>query len=48
MNNGVDGIDAVGTNIGNERNDVIFINDNPMYDISDVTAGPEVQARREL
>jgi hypothetical protein len=27
---------------------VISVHDNPMNDVSDVTAGPEVQACREL
>jgi hypothetical protein len=42
---GVEG--TVGTSIGIGVNDVISFHDNPMYDETVVTAGPEVQACRE-
>jgi hypothetical protein len=46
MSVGVEGI--VGPSIGIGMDNVISIHDNPMYDVSDVTAGPGVQACREL
>jgi hypothetical protein len=46
MTNGVDGI--VGSSLGIGVDNVINIHDNPMYDAPIVTAGPEVQACREL
>jgi hypothetical protein len=43
---GVEGI--VGHSLGIGMDNVISIHDNHMYDVSDVTAGPKVQACREL
>jgi hypothetical protein len=45
VTDGVEG--TVGTSIGIGVNDVISIHENPMYDVTFVTAGPEVQACRE-
>jgi hypothetical protein len=46
LTSGVEGI--VGPSLGDGMDIVIYVHDNPMYDVSDVTAGPEVQACREL
>jgi hypothetical protein len=46
MVNGVDGI--IGSSLGIGMDNVTNIHDNPMYDVPIVTAGPEVQACREL
>jgi 14-3-3 protein epsilon len=43
---GVDGM--VGPSLGIGINNVMAIHDNPMYDVPNVTTGPEVQACREL
>jgi hypothetical protein len=46
LTSGVEGF--VGPSLGDGMDIVISVHDNPMYDESDVTAGPEVQACREL
>jgi hypothetical protein len=48
MNIGAEGLDVVGTSLGMGMNDVISFHDNPMFDVTDVTAGPDDQACREL
>jgi hypothetical protein len=45
---GVEGIETVGTSFGNGINVVMSLHDNPMYDETIVTAGPDDQACREL
>jgi hypothetical protein len=46
MKNGVDGI--VGPSLGIGVDNVINNHHHPMYDVAIVTAGPDVQACREL
>jgi hypothetical protein len=46
MTSGVEG--NVGPSIGIGMDNVMSIHDNPMFDVPNVTAGPEVQACREL
>jgi hypothetical protein len=48
MNIGAEGLYVVGTSLGMGMNDVISFHDNPMFDVTDVTAGPDDQACREL
>jgi hypothetical protein len=45
VSNGDEGI--VDKNLGIGLDNVMIVNDNPMFDASIVTAGPEVQACRE-
>jgi 14-3-3 protein epsilon len=45
---GVEGVETVGTIVGNGTTVVMSMHDNPMYDETIVTAGPDDQACREL
>jgi 14-3-3 protein epsilon len=45
---GVENATAIGTSLGNGGDVVMSIHDNPMYDETIVTAGPDDQACREL
>jgi hypothetical protein len=47
IGSGAEGIEIDVTRAGDGCNDVMFI-DNPMYEATNVTAGPDDQACREL
>ena len=48
MSVGVENDTDVGTSVGNGRDVVMSTHENPLYDENIVTAGPDVQACREL
>jgi hypothetical protein len=48
MTVGVEGTNVIGTSLGQGLDVVMTTHDNPMYEETIVTAGPEVQACREL
>jgi hypothetical protein len=48
MTDGVENATDIGTSLGNGRDVVMSTHDNPLYDENIVTAGPDVQACREL